>query len=82
MKIQNYLAITFNFDDDTYKHNKKPNNKTKYIHVDSDHPPSVIKQISKSTATNYFCYHHQKKYFSKLHNLTNKTLQVAGTTKN
>ena len=30
---------------------KKPNNETKYIHVDSDHPPSIIKQIPKSIAT-------------------------------
>ena len=29
---------------------KKTNNKTKYIRVDSDHPPSIIKQIPKSIA--------------------------------
>ena len=37
--------------DGTYKPYKKLNNETKYIHVDSDHPPSIIKQIPKSTAT-------------------------------
>ena len=35
----------------TYKPYKKPNDETKYIHVGSDHPPSIIKQIPKSIAT-------------------------------
>ena len=34
-----------------HKPYKKPNNETKYIHVDSDHPSSIIKQIPKSVAT-------------------------------
>ena len=47
MKIVNYLAVTFNLNDDTYKPYKNPNDETKYTHVDSDHPPSIIKQIPK-----------------------------------
>ena len=50
MKIVNHLDVIFNLNDDTYKPYKKPNNDTKYIHVDSDHPPSVTMQIPKSIA--------------------------------
>ena len=50
-KIVNYLDVTFNLNDGTYKPYKKPNNETKYIPVDSGHPQSIIKQIPKSIAT-------------------------------
>ena len=45
MKILNYLDVTFNLNDGTYKPHKKPNKEMKYIHVYSNHPPSIIKQI-------------------------------------
>ena len=48
MKIVNDLDVTFNLDVGTYKPYKKPNNEMKYIHVDSNHPASIIKQIPKS----------------------------------
>ena len=41
-KIVNYLVVIFKLNDGTYKPYKKPNDETKYIHVDSDHPPSII----------------------------------------
>ena len=47
MKIGNYLDVTFNLDGGTLK---KPNNDTKYIHVDSDHSASIRKLIPKSIA--------------------------------
>ena len=50
-KIVNCLDVTFNLNDGTCKPYKKPNDETEYIHVDSDHPPSIIKQIPKSIAT-------------------------------
>ena len=44
MKIFNYLDFTLN----SYCPYKKPNKETNYIHVNSDHPPSILKQISMS----------------------------------
>ena len=81
-KIVNHLDVTFNLNDGIYKPYKKPNDETKYIHVDSDHPPSIIKQIPKSIATRLSSLYHQRKYFLKLHKLTNKTWQVPDTKKN
>ena len=48
MKIVIYLDVTFNLNDGTYKPYTKPNNKIKYIHKDSNHPLSVIRQIQPS----------------------------------
>ena len=46
MKIVNYLDVTLNLNDGSYRPHKKPNEETNYIHVNSDHPPS-IKTTSK-----------------------------------
>ena len=48
MKVVNYLDVTFNLNDGTYKPYTKPNNEIKYIHKNSNHPPSVIRQIPLS----------------------------------
>ena len=43
LKITNYLDITLNLNDGSYRPYRKPNEETTYIHVNSDHPSSVIK---------------------------------------
>ena len=48
MKIVNYLDVTLNLNDGSYRPYKKPNEETSYIHVNSDHPPSILKQLPKS----------------------------------
>ena len=48
MKIVNYLDVTFNLNDGTYRPYQKPDNIIQYIHVKSNHPPNIIKQIPKT----------------------------------
>ena len=48
MKVVNYLDVTFDLNDGTYRLYTKPNNKIKYIHKNSNHPPSAIRQIPLS----------------------------------
>ena len=48
MKITNYLDITLNLNDGSYRLYGKPDEETNYIHVNSDHPPSIIKDIPRS----------------------------------
>ena len=48
MKIVNYLDTTFNLNNETYKPYTKPNNETKYILKDSNHPPNFIHQTPLS----------------------------------
>ena len=45
MKVVNYLDATFNLEDGSFRPYKKPDDETLYIHVESDHPPNIIKQL-------------------------------------
>ena len=46
--ITNYLDITLDLNDGSYRPYRKPNEETKYIHISSDHQPSIIKEIPRS----------------------------------
>ena len=48
MKTVDYLDVTLNLNDITYLPFNKPNEGTSYIHVESDHPPQIIKKIPRS----------------------------------
>ena len=43
LKVVNYLDVTFNLNDGFYQLYPKPNDETHYIHIQSDHPPSIMK---------------------------------------
>ena len=45
LKITNYLNITLNLNNGSCHPYRKPNEETNYIHINSDHPPSIIKDI-------------------------------------
>ena len=65
MKTMNYLNVTFNPNDGSYKPYKKTDNETKYVHADPDHPPSIIKQIPKSIARRLSSLSSSKEIFDK-----------------
>ena len=46
-KVVDFLDITFNLKDGTYKSYHKPDNKITYINVQSNHLPNIIKQLQK-----------------------------------
>ena len=48
MKRVNYLNVTFNLNDGIYPFYQKPDSITQYIHVESNQPPNIIKQIPKT----------------------------------
>ena len=48
MQIVDFLDVTFNLQTSLYKPFHKPDNETNYVHVKSNHPPSIIKQIPLS----------------------------------
>ena len=48
LKIVDYLDVTFNLTDSSYRSFNKPNNEINYIHKQSNHPPSIIKQLPLS----------------------------------
>ena len=48
LKVVNFLDVTFNLNDGSYRPYRKPNDETHYIHIQSDHPPSITKQLPRS----------------------------------
>ena len=48
LKIVDYLEVTLNMNDGTYRPFHKPNEETTYIHVESDHALKIIKKILRS----------------------------------
>ncbi len=44
-KIVDYLDVTFNLNDGTYKPYRKPNDTTTYVHKESNHPPNILKKL-------------------------------------
>ena len=46
LKVVDYLDITFDLKTGSYKPYRKPNNDTRYINSKSNHPPTILKQIS------------------------------------
>ena len=47
-KTVNFLDVTFNLNDGSYRPYSKPNNVTNYVHKNSNHPQNIIKAIPKS----------------------------------
>ena len=48
LKIVDYLDVTFNLSNSTYRPFCKPNNEITYVHKESNHPPSILKQLPLS----------------------------------
>ena len=63
LKITNYLDITLNLNDGSYRPYRKPNEETSYIHISSDHPPSIIEEIPQSIEKDSQFCHHLKIFF-------------------
>jgi len=61
-KIVDYLTITLNLNDSTYKPYHKPTTNIQYLYTQSDHPPSIIKQIPKSIEKRLLSTHQTKRY--------------------
>ena len=78
MKIVYYLDATFNLNDGTYKPYTKPNNEIKYIHKNSNHPPSVIRQIPLSIESKLSTLSLNEKIFQEAVPSYQKALQNSG----
>ena len=50
-KIVNYLDVTFNLKDGTFRPYHKPGDQMQYIHTEFNHPPNIIKHIPASIET-------------------------------
>ena len=48
LKIVNFLDVTFNLANSSYRPYRKPNDNLLYIHTSSNHPPQIIKHLPDS----------------------------------
>ena len=71
MTAVNYLDITLDLRSGTFKPYKKPGNEINYVHVQSYHPPSIIKQIPVDRQ-DYQTYHQTNKSSKILRMITKK----------
>ena len=54
LKIVDYLDVTLNLTDGTYRLFHKHNEETTFIHVESDHPLQIVKKIPRSIEKRLF----------------------------
>ena len=64
LKIVDYLDVAFNLTDSSYRPFNKTNNETNYIHKQSIHPPSIIKQLPLSVERRLSKLSSNKKIFN------------------
>nr|XP_047123016.1 uncharacterized protein LOC124806296 [Hydra vulgaris] len=78
MKIVNYLDVTLNLSECTFKPYLKPDNTLNYIHADSNHPPSILKQIPHSVELRLSTNSSTKEIFQQAVPLYNEVLLKSG----
>ena len=78
MKIVNYLDVSFNLSDGSFRPYRKPNDEIQYIHVDSDHPPSIIKQLPLSVEKRLSTLSSSKEIFDESATIYQEALNKSG----
>ena len=75
LKTVNYIDITLDLNTGTYKPYRKPNDETLSIHVKSDHPANILKQLPISFETrlskisiNSGIFHQASKHYQNISN--------------
>ena len=78
LKIVNYLDVTFNLSNATYPPFCKPNNEIAYIHKESNHPPSILRQIPLSIESRLSKHSSNEKIFKESTQIYQEALKKSG----
>ena len=78
MKIVNYLDVTLNLNDGTYKPYTKANNIIKYIYKNPNHPPRFIRRIPLSIESRLSTLSFNEKVFQEAVPPYQKAFQNSG----
>ena len=78
MEIVNYLDVSINLNNSNYKPYHKPDNEVLYIHKDSNHPPSILKQIPTSIEKRISTLSSNEMIFSESKEIYQKALEKSG----
>ena len=78
IKTVDFLDITFDLLNNSFKPYSKPNNNPRYVNINSNHPPSIIKQIPKSVEKRINNNSCNKEVFDHSANYYNNILSSSG----
>ena len=78
LKIVNYLDVTFNLSNATYRPFCKTNNEITYIRKESNHPPSILRQIPLSTESRLSKHSSNEKIFKESAQIYQEALKKSG----
>ena len=79
LKTVDYLDVTLNLLNNTYKPFFKPNNEINYIHKESNHPPSIIKQVPFAIESRLSSLSSSEKIFSESTPIYQEALKKSGS---
>ena len=78
LKCVNFLDVTFNLNNHTYRPYMKPNETPLYIHSQSNHPPSIVKNIGPSVNKRLSAISKSETIFQQSIEPYQKALNMAG----
>ena len=78
LKIVDYLNVILSFSDGLYKPFHKPKSEVNYIHSESNHPPSIIKQLPLSVESLLCKLSSDKNVFVQAASVYQEALKRAG----
>ena len=78
LKIVDFLDVTLNLTDSTYKPYHNPNNEICYIHKESNHPSSIRKQLPMSIETRLSKLSSNEKVFNESVPIYQEALDKSG----
>ena len=77
-KTVNYLDITLDLNNGSFQPYRKPNDETQYIHIESDHPPNIKKQLPRAIEKRLSNLSSSKEIFEKAASYYEKCLKDSG----
>ena len=78
LKVVDYLDVTLNLSDGSYKPFHKSNSEINYIHMESNHPPTIIKQLPLSVESRLSKLSSDENVFIQAASVYQKALKRAG----
>ena len=78
LKIFDYLDVTLNLNGGSYHPFHKLNEEKAYIHIESDHPPKIIKEIPRSIEKRLSRLSSTKKVFENSNDCYEQRLKQCG----